>query len=145
MSTIWTPSGERPVPPASEPERPPAGGPSGAAPPPDAPGSRPGAAPPSEEELQAQLAEVQRQLLETPVAVVIANHCIGLFQLAVLHLEQSPPNLAEAKLAIDAMGAIIETLSSRLGEEERDLREALSQLRLGFVQRQAAAGDRPAG
>ena len=142
MSTIWTPSGERPVPRASEPERPPAGGSSGAASP---PGALSRAAPPSEEELQAQLAEVQRQLLETPVAVVIANHCIGLFQLAVLHLEQSPPNLAESKLAVDAMGAIIETLGSRLGEEERDLREALAQLRLGFVQRQMAAGEPPAG
>ena len=100
---------------------------------------------PSEEELRAHFAEVQRQLLDTPASMVIANHCIGLFQLAVLHLEQPTPNLQEAKLAIDAMGAITEGLGSRLGEEEAPLREALTQLRLGYVQRQQAAGAPPAG
>jgi len=93
----------------------------------------------------AQMAAVQRQLLETPAAVVIANHCIGLFQLAALHLEQDPPNLTEAKVAIDAMGAIVETLGSRMGEDEPSLRDALTQLRLAYVQRQQAGGARPAG
>jgi hypothetical protein len=134
MSTIWTPSGERPIRRETEPERP-------ASPPPQGMGD-PGEM--SEEELRAHMAEVQRQLLETPVSVVIANHCIGLFQLAVLHLEQSPPNMAEAKLAIDALGAIVEGLGPRLGQEEAPLREALTQLRLGFVQRQQAAGAPPA-
>ncbi|MFP5318909.1 MAG: hypothetical protein ACLGI2_11540 [Acidimicrobiia bacterium] len=131
MSTIWTPSGERPIrrEPDPQPQRPdPAGGPVDE-------GEM------SEEELRAHMAEVQRQLLDTPASVVIANHCIGLFQLAVLHLEQSPPNLPEAKLVIDAMGAIIEGLGARLGQEAAPLREALTQLRLGFVQRQQSAGD----
>src|SRR5918911_2485968 len=106
MSTIWTPSGEGPI--RSEPEPPPA-----PSPPPTGPGE------PTEEEMLAQMAAVQRQLLETPAAVVIANHCIGLFQLAALHLEQAPPNLREAKVAIDAMGGMIETLGARLGEDEQ--------------------------
>ena len=97
----------------------------------------------SEEELAARMMEVQRQLLETPAAVVIANHCIGLFQLAVLHLEQQPPNLGEAKLAVDAMGAVVETLGPRLGEDYQSLREALAQLQLGYVQRQQMAGGQP--
>ncbi len=134
MSTIWTPSGERPIPREPEPERSAAPPSQGAVDPDDM----------SEDELRAHMAEVQRQLLETPVSVVIANHCIGLFQLSVLHLEQSPPNLTEAKLAIDALGAIVEGLGSRLGQEEAPLREALTQLRLGFVQRQQAAGAPPA-
>ena len=95
---------------------------------------------PSEEELRAHLAEVQRQLLETPVSVVIANHCIGLFQLAALHLEQNPPKLPEAKMAIDAMAGVVEKVGSRLSEEEAPLREALSQLQLAYVQRQNASG-----
>lgn len=133
MSTIWTPSGERPI--RREPDPEPAR--------PDLTGAPVGEGGLSEEELQAHMAEVQRQLLETPASVVIANHCIGLFQLAVLHLEQSPPNLPEAKLVIDAMGAIIEGLGPRLGQEAAPLREALTQLRLGFVQRQQSAGGSP--
>jgi hypothetical protein len=85
-------------------------------------------------EMAARVAEVQRQLVETPAAVVVANHAIGMFQLAVLHLNQQPPNLDEAQLAIDAMAAVVETLGPRLGEEEPTLKEALTQLRLGFVQ-----------
>jgi len=91
------------------------------------------------------MVEVQRQLLETPAAVVIANHCIGLFQLAVLHLEQSPPNREEAKSAIDAMAAIVEGLGPRLGEDYPSLQEALAQLRLAYVQRQQMAGGPPPG
>ncbi len=130
MSTIWTPSGERPIRRESEPD----------ATQPQAPSDP--RREPTEEEMLAQMAAVQRQLLETPAAVVIANHCIGLFQLAVLHLEQSPPNLAEAQLAIDALAAIVEGLGSRLNEEEAPLREALAQLRLAFVQRRSM-GDQP--
>lgn len=132
MSTFWTPSGERPIRPEPEPP---------AAPP--SPGGGRGGPPsdePTEEEIRAHLAEVQRQLLETPAAAIVANHCIGLFQLAVIHLEQPEPDLAEAKLAIDAMGAIVEGLGSRLGEEEAPLREALTQLRLAFVDRQRSSG-----
>ena len=138
MSTIWTPSGERPIRRDPEPE------PQRSAPPAGA-GDVDDLGDLSEEELRAHMVEVQRQLLGTPVSVVIANHCIGLFQLAVLHLEQSPPNLAEAKLAIDAMGAVVDNLGARLGEEAAPLREAVTQLRLGFVQRQQSSGGPPQG
>ena len=84
------------------------------------------------------MAELQRQLTETPAAVVIANHCFGMFELAALHLSVQPPNLAEAQLAIDAMAAVVEGLRGRLGEPEAQLAEALSQLRLAFVQIRAA-------
>ena len=123
MSTIWTPSGERPIRPDPEPQ--------------PAPGTSTAPDEPTEEEMRAHLAAVQRQLVEAPPEVVVANHCIGLFQLAVLHLEQSPPNLAQAQLAIDALAGIVESLGSRLNEEEAPLREALAQLRLAFVQRRS--------
>lgn len=84
------------------------------------------------------MAELQRQLTETPAAVVIANHCFGMFELAALHLSVQPPNLVEAQLAIDAMAAVVEGLRGRLGEPEAQLAEALSQLRLAFVQIRAA-------
>lgn len=131
MSTIWTPSGERPIRREPEPESEPA-----AAPPSGVPGQEM-----SEEELAARVMEVQRQLLETPAAAVIANHCIGLFQLAAIHLEAQPPDLDEAQLAIDALAAVVERLGPRLGAEERPLLEALTNLRLAFVEvRGRAAG-----
>ncbi|MEW6152541.1 MAG: hypothetical protein AB1673_00930 [Actinomycetota bacterium] len=136
MSTIWTPSGERPV--RREPDPQPAAPAEGAG----LPGAG-GDRQPTEEELAAHFAEVQRQLLGTPASVVIANHVIGLFQLAVLHLEQPQPRLTEAKLAIDAMGAVVETLGPRLGEEEAPMREALAQLRLAYVQRQPVPPEPP--
>ena len=40
----------------------------------------------------------------------------------------------EAALAIDAMSALVEGLGDRLGEHVTPLREALSQLRVAFVQ-----------
>lgn len=121
--TIWTPSGERPVGHEQAPSEPQ----------PTVPGQ------PDDQELQAQMAEVQRELVSVPAAVVVANHCIGLFQLAALHLEQRPPNLDEAKVAIDAMAAIVDGLGARLGEDAAALRDALASIQLGFVQVKAAA------
>ena len=126
MSTIWTPSGERPVG-REEPQ------PQSAAP--SSPGAATGAGgEPTEEEMAARMAEFQRELLEAPAALVITNHCIGLFQLAAIHLEAQPPNLEEAQLAIDALAAVVERLGPRLGAEERPLLEALTNLRLAFVE-----------
>ena len=125
MSTIWTPSGERPVG-RDEPA--------------------PAAAPASEEDLSqeemaAQLEELTEELARTPAVVVVANHAMGLFELAALHLAQQPPNLSEAQVAIDAMAALVEGLAGRLGEHESTLKDALAQLRLAFVQLQGGDAD----
>jgi hypothetical protein len=146
MSTIWTPSGERPIRRDPEPTPSPTSSPTSPA---GSQESSGGAGPGtseqlSEEQLRAQLAEVQRQVAETPAEVVVANHAIGLFQLAVIHLDQPTPNFQSAQLAIDAMAGIVERLGARLGEEEAPLREALSQLQLVFVQRKSAGGQPPA-
>ena len=118
MSSLWTPSGERPVGRSADPA-PPAGGPEA----------------PSEAELSA----LRDQLARTPAAVVVTNHCLGLWELAALHLSLSPPQLDEAAIAIDALGAVVDRLEGRLGDEESTLRDALAQLRLAFVQVKAAA------
>jgi hypothetical protein len=128
MSTFWTPSGERPIP-RDEPA---------AAPPPGGPG--PGGGPDyDEEELQAELAAMQEQMLRTPATVVVANHCIGLIELAALHLGQDPPHLADAQVAIDALAGILDALGPRMGENEAPLRQALTQMRMAFVEAKAAA------
>jgi hypothetical protein len=140
MSTLWTPGGERPV-----------GGAQPAAPagaPTNRVAGQPGAGAPdrpeTEEELEARMSELRQALAETPASVVVANHCFGLFELAALHLSLQPPQLGEAQIAIDALGAVVDGLTGRLGEEEEHLREGLSQLRLAYVQLKAAA-PRPDG
>ena len=91
--------------------------------------------PAEDEELVAQhLDELRRQLVSAPAEVVVANHAYGLFELAAMHLSEQPPRLDEARLAIDAMASIVEGLAGRLGEPERSLKDALSQIRIAFVQ-----------
>lgn len=140
MSSLWTPDGERRVPPAP-PAAPPGAG--DQAPPPG--GRRRAPAPQSEGERLEELAEVQRQLLGAPPEVVVANHAFGLFELAALHLSQPKPDFPAARLAIDGMGALVEGLAGRLGEVERDLTEGLAQIRLAFVQVQAGTAGRGDG
>jgi hypothetical protein len=94
-----------------------------------------------DDEMDAELVEVQRQLLTAPPEVVVANHAFGLFQLGALHLSQEKPDFVAARLAVDAMGAIVEALAGRLGEVEAELADGLAQIRLAFVQVQA--GRRP--
>lgn len=91
------------------------------------------------------MAELRQQLAETPAELVVANHCYGLFELAALHLSLQPPQLPQAQLAIDALGAILEGLAGRLGQEEQQLREALAQLRLAYVQIRAGGGEGAGG
>jgi hypothetical protein len=98
-----------------------------------------------DEQVAAELRRVRAELASTSVADLVANHAIGLWQLAVLHLspeEGAPLRLDEAGLAIDAMSALVEQLGDRLGENAEPLRDALSQLRMAFVQvSTGAAGD----
>ena len=84
--------------------------------------------------MAGRLDELRRQLLGTPAEVVVANHVYGLFELAAIHLSQQPPGFDQARLAVDAMAALVEGLQGRLGEAETSLRDALAQIRLAFVQ-----------
>ncbi len=126
VSSLWTPGGEVPVdrsrggsePPPSEPTTP-RPGPGGA---------------PSEEELAAQAAELQRFLLEAPAEEIVAQHAMGLYELAVIHLSQPEPRLGDARLAIDALVALVDGLEGRLGEVGNQLRQTLPQLQMAFVQ-----------
>ena len=85
------------------------------------------------EQAVVQMAETERQLATTPPEVVIANHAMGLYELGAIHLRQNPPNLDEASLAIDALGAIVDSLEGRLGENEATIRNARTQLQQAFV------------
>ena len=87
--------------------------------------------------MQAEMDEVRAQLAQVPAAQVIANHAMGLFELAAIHLSTQPPNLPEAVLAIDAMASLVEGLAERL-DAQPTLQAALAQIRMAFVQVKAA-------
>jgi hypothetical protein len=96
--------------------------------------------------MAAQLDELRRQLLSAPAEVVVANHAYGLFELAAIHLSQQPPQRDQARLAVDAMAALVEGLPGRLGPAERSLLDALAQIRLAFVQiSESLPADEPGG
>ena len=130
MSSLWTPSGEH-FPEKEDGVTPPASPPPGGSAPPDGP---PDEAEPLSAEAQAEIDAMRQQLANSPAEVVVANHCYGLFELAAVYLSQTPPMLFQARLAIDGLGALLDGLKGRLGEAEPSLLDALSQLRLAFVQ-----------
>jgi hypothetical protein len=117
MSSLWTPSGE--YIPKNESEAAPV---------------TPGEPGIGSDEAQAAVDAMRADLAGTPAEVVVANHCYGLFELAAVYLSQTPPMLFQARLAIDGLGALLDGLKGRLGEAEPSLLDALSQLRLAFVQ-----------
>ena len=128
MSTLWTPGGEHE--PEEETEEPEFLGDG-----------------PTPEQFE-EMIRARAELASVPVADIIANHAVGLWQLALLHLLPDPadegvetePRLPEAALAIDAFAALVDGLGHRLAPHDEALREALSQLRLAYVQVSDGAG-----
>ena len=118
MSSLWTPGGEHGVPEGDDDE--------------DEATEREVAT--AERQVAEELADARRRVAEVPAEEVVANHAMGLFELAAIHLSQQPPNLASAALAIDALGALVEGLDDRLGANGGVLRDALAQIRMAFVQ-----------
>jgi hypothetical protein len=126
VSGLWTPGGGQPPP-----DRPPGDDDSGYE------------AAATIEEVEA-LRAVHAKLVATPVEDVIANHALGIWQLALVHLgvitppdadgRPPEPNLAAAGLAIDALAALVDGLGERLGAHEPVLRDALTQAQMLFVE-----------
>jgi len=83
---------------------------------------------------EAELHETRRRIADAPANVVVVNHVMGLYELAAIHLSANPPRLDEAVLAIDAVACLVEGLGERLGEEYPTMRDALSNIRMAFVQ-----------
>lgn len=88
----------------------------------------------SAEALEA-VADARRRISEVPASVVVTNHAMGLFELAAIHLSDEPPRLDDARLAIDALGFLVDGLGDRLGEHHDTIATALANIRLVFVQR----------
>jgi len=108
VSSLWTPGGEKPVEPAPEEL--------------------------TEEEIAERMDALRDQIANTPVAQIVGQSAYQFFEIAALHLSLVPPQLDEAKLAIDAFGLLVEGLEGRLGPDGPTLKEGLAQLRMAFVQ-----------
>jgi hypothetical protein len=130
--SLWTPGGEHPV----DPER----GDGGGQPPPAGPDDELSFDDLTPEEqaqvrqMQVEMDQVREQVLGAPASTVVANHAMGLYELAAIHLTAEAPKIPEAVLAIDALTALVEGLEGRLGEAEPTLREALAQLRQAYLE-----------
>lgn len=117
MASLWTPGGEVPI----DRNPAPSGDESGPATDPDQTGQT------------DQIEQLQRQLLEAPAADVIAQHVMAFYELAAMHLGADRPRLADAKVAIDAIDAVLAGLRGRLGPAEEAIASALPQLKMAFV------------
>ena len=149
MSSLWTPAGEHPVDNPSISDLDDTAGPTHddslddeiAAALPEgmslndlSPEERAGA-----EEMVKEMAIARERLISTPAANIVANHAMGLYELAALHLSAQTPNFAEATVAIDALSAIVNGLAGRLGDDEAAVAHALDQIRMAFVQLKSRA------
>jgi hypothetical protein len=92
------------------------------------------------EAMLVDMAEAQVRLASAPAAEIVVNHLGGLYELARIHLSQDPPNFDDAALAIDALTGVLDAIEDRLGPDGPALREAVSQLRLAFVQLRERSG-----
>ena len=116
MSSLWTPEGERPV---------------------ERPAERPVEKPVeelTEEEIAERMDALREQLAQTPVDQIVAQSAYQFFEIGALHLSLVPPQLEQAKLAIDALGLLVEGMGDRLGPNAATLKEGLTQIRLAYVQ-----------
>jgi hypothetical protein len=145
--SLWTPDGERPVSrtsPADVTAANPQGGTAGAGTPP--PELRQALAeagididqltPEQVQEATQMLAEMSRvrqEMLSVPAAEIIANHLMGIYELAAIHLGENPPNFVEATVAIEALRAVLDRIGKEFGENEQVLQQALQQLQVTFV------------
>ncbi|MEY2469390.1 MAG: hypothetical protein QOF21_2088 [Actinomycetota bacterium] len=123
MSSLWTPEGEKPVNRPSQPT--------------DAPVDEETL---TEEEVAERMDTLRQQIAQTPVEQIVSQAAYQMFEIAALHLSLIPPQLPQAKLAIDTYGLLVEGLEGRLGPDGETLKDGLTQLRLAFVQ-VSQAGD----
>lgn len=151
MSSLWTPDGERPVPPRDT------GTP--AATPTDHPNGPAGGAPEVSEalrtaasqlgvdlesmspediaQLESEMAEMmraRREMAETPAADMVANHMMRLFDLTMIYLEADPPRFSDATTVIESFRAVLDHTGDRLGAHAELLNDALNQMQMVFVQ-----------
>jgi hypothetical protein len=103
---------------------------------------------PSEEELRAAY---EAELARVGALDVMLQAAVSLLNVAALRLRppsgegQPPPDLEQARDAIDGAAALLGVLEQRVPQDVRPLRDALSQLQMTYARDAQAAGAAPAG
>ena len=82
----------------------------------------------------AEMVEAQRRIAGTPADALVANHAAGLYDLAAIKLSDEPPQLEEARLAIDALASLMAGVGDRLGEHAAPLAQALTTIQMAWLQ-----------
>ncbi|MEA2516714.1 MAG: hypothetical protein QOG16_552 [Actinomycetota bacterium] len=73
-----------------------------------------------------------QHIAETPSLEWVLNTAVTLANVAGTKLDLGA--VADAQLAIDALGALIDGLAGRFGDAEAPLRQTLAQLRMAYAQ-----------
>jgi hypothetical protein len=97
------------------------------------------------EEMARQMDEARARMLRMPAGVVVGQQAVPFSEVAAIYLSEQPPRLADARMAIDALAAVVERLGTRLGEAEQPLRQTLNQLQLAFVNASNATANAGSG
>jgi hypothetical protein len=114
MSSLWTPDGEKRVErPSEQAEQP--------------------LEELTEEEVADRMEALRQEIAQTPVSQIIAQSAYQFFEIGALHLSVVPPQLDQAKLAIDALGLLVEGLGDALAPNADTLRDGLQQIRMAYV------------
>lgn len=140
-------AGETAPPGAAEP---PAGGPAPETEPPGggastAPGDEASSPPPGTEasapggervwtpEQEAEARRLAEEMARIPALDWVANSAVTLVNVAATKLDRG--DLQEARLAIDALAALVGGLGDRLGDVHAPLRQTLAQLQMGYAEK----------
>lgn len=83
-------------------------------------------------EREAEARAIAEELSRVPALDWVANSAVTLANVAAAKIQSG--DAPDAQLAIDALGALIDGLGSRLGEAEQPLKQTLAQLRLAYTQ-----------
>ena len=86
-------------------------------------------------EREAQAREMAKQIAETPSLEWVVNVAVTLANVAGTKLDLGVAD--DARLAIDALAALIERLGPDLKETEAPLRSTLAQLQMAYAERAA--------
>jgi hypothetical protein len=84
-------------------------------------------------EQEAEARRIAQEIAETPSLDWVINTAVTLANVAATKIELGDP--ADAGLAIDALAAMVNSLSGKLADAEAPLRQTLAQLQMAYAER----------
>jgi hypothetical protein len=84
-------------------------------------------------EQEAEARRIAEEIAQTPSLDWVINTAVTLANVAATKIELGDP--ADAGLAIDALAALVNSLTGKLAEAEAPLRQTLAQLQMAYAER----------